>query len=227
MSKSTKAQGKVVAYLRVSTQEQTNGLDVQRAEIERWAAARGLTIAEGDWFEDRISGTTSIDKRPALLEALGVLSKGDVLVVQKRDRLARDTSVAVYIERAVKGAKATLACAQGGDGDDPGAALLRHMLDGVSAFEVAMIRARTKAALRAKKARGECVGTVPYGFRREGDVLVRDEGEQEVLACVRGLRAAGLSERAIVAELAQAGHVARSGRPFQKTQVHRMLTEAA
>ena len=227
MSKGTKTPSKVVAYLRVSTQEQTNGLDVQRAEIERWAAARGLTIAKGDWFEEQISGTTSIDKRPKLLAALGALSKGDVLVIQKRDRLARDASVAVFIERAVKGSKATLACAQGGDGDDPGAALLRHMLDGVSAFEVAMIRARTKAALAAKKARGECVGTVPYGFRREGDVLVEDEAERAVLACVRGFAAAGLSQRAIVAELEAAGHLARSGRPFAKTQVHRMLAGAA
>lgn len=85
----------------------------------------------------------------------------------------------------------------------------------------------TRATLRAKKARGECVGMVPYGFRREGDVLVRDEGEQEVLACVRSLRAAGFSQRAIVAELVAAGHLARSGRPFSKTQVHRMLAEAA
>ena len=225
MSKGTNVTGKVVAYLRVSTQEQTNGLDVQRAEIERWAAARGLTVTE--WFSDRISGTTSIDERPELLKALATLKRGDVLVVQKRDRLARDTSVAVFIERAVKGSKATLACAQGGDGDDPSAALLRHVLDGVSAFEVAMIRARTKAALASKKARGECVGTVPYGFRREGAMLVEDEAEQAVLACVRGFRDAGLSERAIVAELESAGHLARSGKPFGKTQVHRMLVEAA
>ena len=90
-----------------------------------------------------------------------------------------------------------------------------------------MIRARTKAALASKKARGECVGTVPYGFRREGAMLVEDEAEQAVLACVRGFRAAGLSERAIVAELAAAGHLSRSGKPFAKTQVHRMVSEAA
>jgi hypothetical protein len=68
---------------------------------------------------------------------------------------------------------------------------------------------------------------VPYGFRREGDVLVEDETEQAALACVRSLRVAGLSQRAIVAQLVAAGHLARSGRPFSKTQVHRMLAEAA
>ena len=85
----------------------------------------------------------------------------------------------------------------------------------------------TKRALAKKKARGECVGTVPYGFRREGDVLVEDEAEQAVLACVRGFAAAGLSQRAIVAELVASGHLSRSGKPFAKTQVHRMVSEAA
>jgi len=225
MSTGTKAPSKVIAYLRVSTQEQSNGLDVQRAEIERWAAALGVEVSV--WFEDRISGTTSIDQRPALLLALAALKRGDVLVVQKRDRIARDTFVAIMVDRTVKSAKATLACAQGGDGDDPSAVLMRHMHDGFSAFEVAMIKARTKAALAVKKARGECVGTVPYGFRREGAVLVEDAAEQSVLECVRGFAAAGLSQRAIVAELAAAAHVARSGKAFQKTQVQRMLSGAA
>jgi DNA invertase Pin-like site-specific DNA recombinase len=229
MSKSTKAQGKVVAYLRVSTTEQANGLDVQRSEVERWARSRGVEVAA--WFVDRgVSGGAALDKRPALLEALGVLTKGDVLVVQKRDRLARDVGNAILVEGIVAKAKAALVSTHGegdGDAEDPMAFAFRRMADVFAQVERMQIKARTKAALRAKKARGECVGMVPYGFRREGDVLVRDEGEQEVLACVRGLRAAGLSERAIVAELAQAGHVARSGRPFQKTQVHRMLTEAA
>jgi DNA invertase Pin-like site-specific DNA recombinase len=227
MSTGTKAPSKVIAYLRVSTQEQSNGLDVQRAEIERWAAARGLAVSEGDWFTDVISGTTSIDKRPKLLKALATLKRGDVLVVQKRDRIARDAFVAIMVDRTVKSAKATLACAQGGDGDDPSAVLMRHMHDGFSAFEVAMIKARTKAALAVKKARGECVGTVPYGFRREGAVLVEDAAEQVVLECVRGFAAAGLSQRAIVAELEAAAHVARSGKAFQKTQVQRMLAGAA
>ena len=225
MSTGTKAPSKVIAYLRVSTQEQSNGLAVQRAEIERWAAARSAEVSV--WFEDRISGTTSIDQRPALLLALAALKRGDVLVVQKRDRIARDAFVASMVDRTVKGSKASIACAQGGDGDDANAVFMRHVLDAASQFEVAMIRARTKAALAVKKSRGEVVGTVPYGFRREGAALVEDAAEQVVIECVRGFAAAGLSQRAIVAELSAAAHVARSGKAFQKTQVQRILAGAA
>lgn len=229
MVKSTKEQGKVVAYLRTSTDNQANGLDVQRTEIERWARSRGVPVAA--WFVDRgVSGGASLEKRPALMTALGSLSKGDTLIVQKRDRLARDVGNAILVEGIVAKAKASLSSTHGeGDGDteDPMAFAFRRMADVFAQVERMQIRARTKAALSSKKGRGECVGMVPYGFRRDGDLLVREAGEQEVLACVRGFRDAGLSERAIVAELAKAGRLARSGKPFQKTQVHRMLTEAA
>lgn len=229
MSKGTKTQGKVVAYLRVSTDEQANGLDAQRSEVERWARSRGVAVAA--WFVDRgVSGGASLEKRPALLEALGALSKGDVLVVQKRDRLARDVGNAILVEGIVAKAKAALVSAHGEggeDAEDPMAFAFRRMADVFAQVERMQIKARTKAALASKKARGECVGTVPYGFRREGDVLVADETEQAVLACVRGFAAAGLSQRAIVAELVAAGHLARSGRPFAKTQVQRMLAGAA
>jgi DNA invertase Pin-like site-specific DNA recombinase len=216
---------KVIAYLRVSTQGQTNGLDAQRAEVEQWASARGVVVST--WFEDRISGTTAIEKRAGLLAALSSLQKGDVFVVQKRDRLARDAFVASLIDRAVKAKKATLSCAQGGDGEDPNAAFMRGILDLASAFEIHVIKARIKAALAVKKSRGECIGTVPYGFRRDGVGLVKDEAEQEVLACARGLRAAGLTQWQVVAELEASGHLARSGKPFGLSQVQRMFQVAA
>jgi DNA invertase Pin-like site-specific DNA recombinase len=229
MSTGTKAPSKVIAYLRVSTDEQANGLAVQRAEIERWAAARGAAVAA--WFVDRgVSGGASLEKRPALLEALGVLSKGDVLVVQKRDRLARDVGNAILVEGIVAKAKAALVSAHGEGGDDaedPMAFAFRRMADVFAQVERMQISARTKAALASKKTRGECVGTVPYGFHREGAALVEDAAEQSVLECVRGFAAAGLSQRAIVAELTAAGFVARSGKAFQKTQVQRILAGAA
>jgi DNA invertase Pin-like site-specific DNA recombinase len=39
------------------------------------------------------------------------------------------------------------------------------IMDAAAAYERALIRARTKAALAAKRARGERSGEVPYGFR--------------------------------------------------------------
>ena len=220
----------VIAYLRVSTDEQSNGLEVQRTEIARAAASRGLIVAS--WHVDAgVSGGIAIDKRPALMAALGALSKGDVLMVQKRDRLARDVGAAILIEGIVAKAKATIESAHGeGSGasdDDPMAFAFRRMSDVFAQVERLQIKARTKAAMSRKKARGEVCGCVPYGFRRDGIQLVEDAAEQEVLACARGLRAAGLTQWQVVAELAASGHLARSGKPFGLSQVQRMFQVSA
>ena len=83
----------------------------------------------------------------------------------------------------------------------------------------------TRAALDAKKARGERAGTVPYGFVADAaGRLSPCEPEQAVLAQVRRLRDAGLSQRAIVAELARVGLVGRTGRPFALLQVQNLLS---
>jgi site-specific DNA recombinase len=220
-----------VAYIRVSTEEQSLGPEAQRAAIDTWAARQGVQVAS--WHVDKgVSGGADIGERPALVAALGELraAGAGVLVVAKRDRLARDVYVAGAIERAAEQSGARVACADGtANGDTPADAFMRSILDAAAAYERALIRARTKAALGAKKARGERAGTVPYGFRLAGDgaSLEADAAEQGVLAVVRELRAAGMSHRSIVRALAVRGLVSRSGGPFGQTQVARMLTRAA
>ncbi len=219
-----------VAYIRVSTEEQTLGPEAQRAAIETWATRQGVQVTS--WHVDKgVSGGADIAERPALVAALGELRVvgAGVLVVAKRDRLARDVYVAGAIERAAEQSGARVACADGtANGDTPADAFMRSILDAAAAYERALIRARTKAALGAKKARGERAGTVPYGYRlaADGARLEADDAEQGVLAVVRELRAVGMSHRSIVAALAARGLVSRSGGAFGQTQAARMLAGA-
>lgn len=219
-----------VGYVRVSTDEQRLGPEAQRASIEAWAAREGVQVVA--WHVDQgVSGASAIDSREGLCGALASLRAhgAGVLVVAKRDRIARDVVIAASVESATTKAGARLVSADGtGNGDGPADAFMRTVIDGAAAYERALIRARTKAALAAKKARGERVGSLPYGFRLapDGVSIERDEDEQGVLAAVRDLRAAGMSHRAIVAELAKRGLVSRSSRPFGQTQVARMLGAA-
>ena len=108
------------------------------------------------------------------------------------------------------------------------AAYSREALDLARAYQRAVIRQRTRAALAAKKARGERVGTLPYGYRLAADGLhlMADAAEQAVLTSVRQLAREGLSQRAIVAQLAERGVVGRKGVPLQQTQVARILRAA-
>lgn len=216
-----------VGYVRVSTDEQALGPEAQRAAIEAWAAREGVQVTA--WHVDHgVSGATAIEARPGLCAALASLraTGAGILVVAKRDRVARDVVVAATAERAAVAAGARLVSADGtANGDSPADAFMRTVIDGAAAYERGLIRARTRAALRVKKARGERVGAVPYGFRvaADGVRLEADPGEQGVFATVRELRAAGLSHRAIVGELAARGLVSRAGQPFRQTQIARML----
>lgn len=219
-----------VAYLRVSTDEQRLGPEAQRAAIEAWAAREGVSVVA--WHVDTgVSGGSDLADRPALVAALGELRarRAGVLVIAKRDRLARDVAIAATVERAVKACGAKVLSADGtANGDSPADAFMRTMLDGAAAYERALIRARTKAALAAKRAKGERAGAVPYGFTADaGGRLVANEAEQGIIRIVRDLRAAGMPLRAVVEELARRGLTSRSGRALQLTQVARLAKVAA
>lgn len=222
---------KAVAYIRVSTEDQHLGPDAQRAALAVWAERNGVTIVAT--FEDKgVSGGAAIDRRPGLMAALDALAEhgAGVLAVAKRDRLARDTMIAAMAERLAERAGARIVSADGvGEGNDPAAALLRGMVDLFAAYERAMIRTRTVAALAQKKARGERTGAVPVGCRvaADGRTLEADPVEAEIVAAVVKARAAGLSIREIAAELAAAGMRTRKGGEIQSTQVARILRRAA
>jgi DNA invertase Pin-like site-specific DNA recombinase len=122
-------------------------------------------------------------------------TSGDVLIVAKRDRIARDSFLSVLIEReaAKKGARIVSAAGEGTETDDPAAIFTRRILDAVAELERALTAARTRAALRAKRARGERAGTEPYGFRVNGDgrTLHPHAAEQQMLTLMQECRAAG------------------------------------
>lgn len=215
-----------VAYLRVSTEEQSLGPRAQRAAIERWALANGVTIAA--WHVDRgVSGGAPLDKRPELMAAFEAMREhaAGLLLVAKRDRLARDVMIAGMLERLAERQGAAIRCADGtGDGAGPEGELMRGIVDLFAQYERAVIRARTKAALAAKKARGELTGSAPLGAKRAADGvhLELHEAEQNAVSYIRALRADGLPLRAIVDRL-NAEQVPARGSRWHLTSVVRVL----
>ncbi len=219
---------KAIAYIRCSTHRQELSPEAQRAAITAWAERDGIEVVS--WHEDLgVSGGSPIDKRPGLLAALdAVKSEGaGLLVVAKRDRLARSVLVAAMVERLCDRAGARLVSACGvGNGDGPEAQLMRTMVDAFAAYERALIGARTKAALAAKRARGERVGGVPFGYRDDGGMLVQDAAEQVVVARARELREEGLSLRGVGRALLAEGHQPRTGQRWHVQVVKRISGKA-
>jgi DNA invertase Pin-like site-specific DNA recombinase len=231
MSKRVKAGSPLVAvaYIRVSKDDQKLGPEAQRASIEAWAAREGVRVAA--WHVDQ--GVCSVDPiadRPALCAALAALREhgAGVLVLAKRDRIARDPMLtrAVEGEAARMGAVVVSAAGEASGGTAPADVMMRGVVDLFAEYERGLIRARTTAALAVIRARGQKTGgSVPYGYRLDADgrTLVVVEGEQATIARARALAAEGRSLRAVAAQLAAEGHVSRKGVPFFAAQVGRMV----
>lgn len=172
---------KAVEYRRVSTDDQfdaASGLNAQHDSCVGWASAHKITLI-GPFDEDGgLSGSTPLDKCPALMDAMAILEKGDVLVVAKRDRIARDRLKIALLEQLLKskGCKLVSAAGEGTDVDDPDdpmAFMVRGMVDLFAEFERIQVKWRTRMSLAAKKRRGERTGQIPYGVR-----LGKDDGRR-------------------------------------------------
>jgi len=212
-------------YLRVSTDQQADsglGLDAQRSAIESACARLGLALA--DVFTDAgLSGALDMENRPALFAAVQALKRGDVLLVAKRDRIGRDLIGVATIERMImrKGARIISAAGEGTEGTDAGAMLQRQILDVFAEYERRLIGQRTKAALKAKRERGERAGNLPFGYELgpDGQKLEPCAAEQSVLSLLAELREAGYSLREIAAELNRQGFTTRRGSAWRHQYV--------
>lgn len=218
-----------VGYLRVSTDDQHLGVDAQRAAIETWCAAKGCRVAS--WRTDHVSGGAALERRVALLEALDDLKEhaAGILIVAKRDRLARDVMVAAMVERLAERVGARVVSADGaGNQRGPEGELMRGLMDLFAQYERAIIRKRTTDALAVKRRRGERISRqLPLGYALgpDGKTLVADEREREVLRYVGALRAAGLSWGQLAARLNAEGIVGRGG-PWSRATAARWVKAA-
>lgn len=207
-----------IAYLRVSTDEQGEsglGLEAQLDACAAWAAREQAPGPVLPFTDSGISGAAPIDQRPGLIAALAELRPGDALVVAKRDRLGRDPIVVAMIESVVtrKKCRVVSAAGEGTGGDSPSDVLMRRMVDAFAEYERLVIRSRTRAALDAKRRRGERTGTIPYGTRllADGKSLAPDDAERVVIGLMATLRTEGVSDRRIAARLTEAGVRTKKG----------------
>lgn len=195
-----------VLITRVSTGEQADsglGLEAQLATMRAFCEREGLEVVS--IHEDAgVSGRAALENRTGLVEALAAVgsNRAGVLLCAKLDRVSRDPLTLMTIEKTLKssGAKLVSAAGEGTEGDDPSSVFMRRILSAVGEMEANLVSARTKAALKAKKARGERVGRPPKGFSVENGQLVQNADWARVLKALE-LRAAGEPLRVVAAEL--------------------------
>ena len=202
----------IYGYCRVSTVRQaTEGesLDVQRRQIEGYALMHGLAL-DDVVVEEGVSGSVPVAERPAAGPLFAKLTKGDVVIAPKLDRLFRSALDALKVVEDLKKRGVALHLLDLG-GDISGNGLSKLFLTIAAAFAEAerdRIRERIGQVKADQKARGRYLGgRIPFGFRRgdEGE-LVRHEAEQETIREMVALRAQGKPLRAIADAVQARGH---------------------
>ena len=222
-----------IGYIRVSTASQANegvSLDAQRQRIEAWSLANGVELA-GVFTDEGISGKRA-DNRPELLKALeAVKQTGAVLVVYSLSRLARSTKDTILIGEQLERAGADLASlSEKIDTTTAAGKMVFRMLAVMAEFERDLVSERTTTVMAHKRANGQRVGSIPYGFdlADDGTTLVENDSEQGVLALIESLREDGFSLRAIADELSARGIPTKQGRrSWTHSTVQRIIHRTA
>jgi DNA invertase Pin-like site-specific DNA recombinase len=212
---------KLVAYFRVSTEEQNDsglGLEAQRAGIMSYAKQNGLEIVAE--FTEIESGTDN--DRPELMKAIMKTkrTRGSALAVKSQCRLARKATKALSIFESVPVVVS----------DRPNMTTLEVQFRAIIDEEEARrISERTKAALAALKARGVKLGkpeNLTAEAQRKGAAVNRRKAgdrDKAVSPTILQMRSEGLGMAAIASRLNAGGIPAAMGGEWHAAQVQRIL----
>ncbi|HYE72360.1 MAG TPA: recombinase family protein [Blastocatellia bacterium] len=223
---------KAIIYRRCSREEEQDGLGLAAQLDACMRYAHEIQCDEVlDFADEGYSGALSVSNRPALTSALAAAGKGDVFIVSKRDRLGRDMLVTLTIEQLLKkkGVRLVSVAGEGTDsGDEITALILRTISDLFAQVERETISLRTRNALAIKRARGERVGSVPYGFRldEDGQSLLIDPKEEVAVNRIVRLRNDGHTYRSIGAELKKENLLPRRASNWHPVQIRRIYERA-
>jgi DNA invertase Pin-like site-specific DNA recombinase len=214
-----------IAYYRVSTQQQGRsrlGIEAQKAAIARFAETEGMEVLAEYVEVETGKGADALDRRPELAAALARARKVKCpVVVAKLDRLSRD----VAFISGLMAHRVPFVVAELGMDADP---FMLHLYAALAEKERALISARTKAALAAKKAQG-----IKLGNPRAAEAAIKaqaahrasaDRFAANILPIVESIQGAGISSHAGIADALNKRGVrtARGGR-WHATTVRNLL----
>jgi DNA invertase Pin-like site-specific DNA recombinase len=178
--------------------------EVQEEQIRAYCVRQGYEVDEPPEHDDAKGGKddaedpdpyVALTKRSGIMRALGRCRPGFVLVVMKRDRLARDPYIQAAVERILARKGARVESVLEPNGNDLGPKVTRAVLALMAEEERATIRLRTALAMQSKMARGlrmTRLDCIPYGQcvdPLDSRKVLDDPEEQETIRLAREIAA--------------------------------------
>lgn len=200
---------KIICYIRVSTEEQSVGLDAQLGKAEAWRELNAPDAEIQVFRDEGISGTRS--DRPGLIAALEAVTPDSVFLVYSLSRLSRSTTHTIELAERLERAGADLvSVSERIDTTTAAGKMVFRMLAVLAEFERDVTAERTRSALAS--------------LRDQGKRFTRfDPYPQETVEVVKELRAAGKSYRVIGRELLERGIRPQEGGDAWSPKVVRSL----
>jgi DNA invertase Pin-like site-specific DNA recombinase len=225
-------EGRFIAYYRVSTASQGRsglGLEAQQAAVRmflnggRWSLLEEFTEVESGKRNDR----------PQLAKALATCRlTGATLVVAKLDRLARNARFLLSIVEGC-GDGGVVFCDLPTIPAGPVGKFLVTQMAAVAELEAGLIGQRTRAALRAAKARGIALGGWRGGPKIDGQLGADANRKQaeafaaKLAPVITDMQGRGLSLRQIAAQLTAQGIRTPRGGQWSACAVRNVLLRLA
>lgn len=222
----------VAVYARVSTEDQARdgvSLEAQVARLKAYCEA----MRSGD--EVRVVADEGVSAKSLARPGLnGLLAdckarRVSTVVVLKLDRLTRSVrDLADLLDLFTKYDVALCSLGESLDTSSASGRLMLNLLASVSQWEREAIAERTSFALGHKRRNGQVYGPVPFGYKRNGDTLIRDDEQFAILERIRAMRLEGQSLRRIVAILNEQGvKTPRGSSTWFVNTLHQVLNSKA
>lgn len=222
---------KAIGYVRVSTDKQADSgvsLEAQTEKVRAMAVVQGAELVEV--IVDAGESAKNL-KRPGMERLLALVDARavDTVIIAKLDRLTRSVrDLAELLERFSRRDVSLVSVADSLDTRSAAGRLVLNIMVSVSQWEREAIGERTRDAMSHKRANGERVGTIPFGYQLSEDGIHLEENpeEQAALARARELRESGSTVREIAAELNRSGFATRRGTAWRFQYVAEVLRAA-
>jgi DNA invertase Pin-like site-specific DNA recombinase len=222
-----------IAYIRQSQAEQRQRVcnpDRQLARVVAYCDQQGLRLCS-HIRDEGVAGTTPLAQRPGGEELVRLVGEGQVgnLVVATLDRLFTTPKDAIQCVRGFRARGLTLhildvggkaLTLSGAEGE-----LFLRIAAGIAHMQQTTRSEHVQAALAQKKARGERVGTVPFGWQvaDDGRTLIPNPAERALAQRAGAMQCDGIPVRQIAAILAAEGITTRRGTPLSRSSAHQLI----
>ncbi len=153
----------IVGYARVSTTDQSAGLDAQLRDLKAYGCAK--------IFQEELSSVAR--ERPQLEAAFDYLREGDKLIVTKIDRLARSVGDLVDITTRLRSAGVQLCFLANPElsTDTANGKLMLTVLGAIAEFERDLMLERQREGIAKAKAAGKYKGRAPTARAKSEEVI--------------------------------------------------------